>query len=639
MYSSLVIYFFALFLLGYSAPVVGLTVYRIGGENLHRPELDAPYEFVQLSWADADPARHGRTERLELDPDFIRPQQLDPSVNLAPSIKERGGQVLTKIWSRLAPHQEDDFYVFDQDPNTIYLGDGHFAAHGTPEKSLIFDFGAPLPLERIRFNPRKQYLTNRFVESFMIGVNDGDPVKDGTREFRIGRSGQLELDFDIVYDVVENTKADIHLDLPAMPIRRLLFQAQENTRGIWEIAEIEIYGRGFAPFASYVTNLIDLGSPASLGQLQWSGYQDKGGRIDLSMRSGLDDDPNTYWRNTFRGSERTRFDQSGQPLQLDSYNSLELGEQDGVTHDTENWAFWGPAYDFAAGRGAMVGNGPRRYVQVRADFTSTQQASSRLDYVQFAVSIPPVASRAVAEIVPNAVPPGRVTPFTYKLKPILKNDDLGFDRISIDTPSRPVQVDQVRISGQPVDFELNRIDSEGFVVGIPRIHIQRTEELIEVDFRAEVFTFGTVFSGRIFDSQRPHEVPQSITPGDADGLEDSNRLSVDLTRLGVGTIGTLSLNPPVFSPNGDGINDGVQIEYDLLNLVGPVWVCAGLYDLTGQLLGVIYEDRAASGRFAAQWDGRDEGGRLFPPGLYILRLTVDADSGQDTRQSVLALAY
>ena len=77
-------------------------------------------------------------------------------------------------------------------------------------------------------------------------------------------------------------------------------------------------------------------------------------------------------------------------------------------------------------------------------------------------------------------------------------------------PNR-AELDQVRISGQPVDFELNRIDSEGFVVGIPRIHIQRTEELIEVDFRAEVFTFGTVFSGRIFDSQRPHEVPQSIT--------------------------------------------------------------------------------------------------------------------------------
>ena len=209
----------------------------------------------------------------------------------------------------------------------------------------------------------------------------------------------------------------------------------------------------------------------------------------------------------------------------------------------------------------MVGNGPRRYVQVRADFTSTQQASSRLDYVQFAVSIPRVASRAVAEIVPIAVPPGRVTPFTYKLKPILINDDLGFDRICIDTPSRPVQVDQVRISGQPVDFELNRIDSEGFVVGIPRIHIQRTEELIEVDFRAEVFTFGTVFSGRIFDSQRPHEVPQSITPGDADG---GYKFPVKYVNQ-VQRQQTSSLPDPVDSKP---VNRGIGVYFTSLNVGG-----------------------------------------------------------------------
>ena len=40
----------------------------------------------------------------------------------------------------------------------------------------------------------------------------------------------------------------------------------------------------------------------------------------------------------------------------------------------------------------MLGDGTRRYVQLRADFTSTQTAGSQLDYVQFAVSIPPVAS-------------------------------------------------------------------------------------------------------------------------------------------------------------------------------------------------------------------------------------------------------
>ena len=79
--------------------------------------------------------------------------------------------------------------MFDEDPNTSYLGDGHFAAHGPTEKSLTFDFGARLLLERIRFYPRQQYMADRFVQYFRIGINDGDPLKDGTRELKIGQRG------------------------------------------------------------------------------------------------------------------------------------------------------------------------------------------------------------------------------------------------------------------------------------------------------------------------------------------------------------------------------------------------------------------------------------------------------------------
>jgi hypothetical protein len=262
-----------------------------------------------------------------------------------------------------------------------------------------------------------------------------------------------------------------------------------------------------------------------------------------------------------------------------------------------------------------------------------------LDYVQFAVSIPPVASEALAEIAPIAVPPGQVTSFTYKIKPKLASEDLGFDSIGIDTPSRAHSVSAVRISGMPVDFEVVEWEDAGFVVKVPRIDVQRTEELIEVDFSAEIFKFGTVFSGRIFDSERPAEVPQNITAGDADVLDDSNRLSVDLARFGERTIRSLAVNPPVFSPNGDGINDVVQIDYDLLNLVGAVPVQAELYDLSGRSLGIVLDEQTASGRFSAQWDGRDRRGNLLPPGLYLLRLSVEADKGEDARQAIISIVY
>ena len=69
------------------------------------------------------------------------------------------------------------------------------------------------------------------------------------------------------------------------------------------------------------------------------------------------------------------------------------------------------------------------------------------------------------------------------------------------------------------------------MVQVPRIDVNRTGELVEVEFQAEVFQVGTVFSGRVFDSRRPHEVRQRITEGNADDLAASNTL-----RVGLGTV-------------------------------------------------------------------------------------------------------
>ena len=62
------------FLVGMGQQVDALTIYRIGGESLPRPEIDADFEFVQLSWSESEEARHGRMELLDVDPDFIKPK-------------------------------------------------------------------------------------------------------------------------------------------------------------------------------------------------------------------------------------------------------------------------------------------------------------------------------------------------------------------------------------------------------------------------------------------------------------------------------------------------------------------------------------------------------------------------------------
>lgn len=631
---------FAIFCLAVIQPASAVTIYRIGGEGVPQPELDAPYDFVQMSWSEVDPARHGSAYLLQIAPDFIGPQQLDPTVNLTPQLEALGGRILSLTWTGWGPAFGRDLKMFDGDPATAFLGDGDWGGdYGViRQKSMIFDLGGVFLLDRIELSPRDRFLNDRFIETLTIGLNDGDPLKDGTREFVSGHRDQY-FDFDIAHQLFENTESQLNLKLPQVPVRMLLFEAPENARGIWEVAELALYGIGFAPQSSYISNIIDLGAPASLGEVVWSGRQATASGVDIAMRAGDDEDPNNYWRFTFRGDERARFDVNGVPLVLKSYNKLDSGEKAGITHDTENWDFWSTPYEFGALGGDLISSKPRRFVQFKADFTSSLATGGQLDYLQFKVSIPPVANEVMAEITPNQVPAGTVAPFIYKIKPRLKADDLGFDSISIDTPARPVSIDAVRVGGIEARFEVAALDDGGFTVRIPRIDTDQTGELIEVEFQAEVFKFGTVFSGRVFDSERPQEVHQTVTPGDADPLVDANALRVDLQGLSQPTIQAMSLSSPVLTPNGDGINDEVEIEYDLLNLMGTVPAMIEIYDLSGRRLAAISSGTAESGRFSMAWNGRDASGTVLPPGMYIVRLAVQTDGGTAVRERIVSVAY
>ena len=200
-------------------------------------------------------------------------------------------------WAGWKNREEGDAVIFDGDPETAYLGDGHYvrvSGLGPQEKYWLFDLGGRFLLDRILPFPREKFKTHRFIEGFLIGMIDGDPLKDGTREYRLRFA---DFDVDVVHNIRENAQPTINLVMPRTPVRYVLFEGTENTGGIWEVAEFEIYGIGPAPFFSFVSNAIDLGGPASIGPLIWSGQQDPGAKA-------------------------------------------------GVTHDTENWTFWNTAFPF-----------------------------------------------------------------------------------------------------------------------------------------------------------------------------------------------------------------------------------------------------------------------------------------------------
>ena len=286
------ILYWAVCYLAVALPSHALTIYRIGGADLPKPELDVEYEFVQLSWEAVDPNQHGQAQWIALQPEHIGPLSLTPSVNLAPLVESLGGRILILEWNGWREWYEDDILIFDGDPETAYLGDGRYlrvVGYGPQRKYWVFDFGGRFFVDRVRFYPRPRFAATRFVESFILGTSDGDPLVDGTREYAVSWRNST-LDFDIVHRVRENTQAVMELALPEEPIQQVFIELPENSRGIWEIAEFEIYGAGPAAFSRYTSNVIDLGRPAALGALTWDGHVDAKARIELSARTGDDDD-------------------------------------------------------------------------------------------------------------------------------------------------------------------------------------------------------------------------------------------------------------------------------------------------------------------------------------------------------------
>ena len=276
------------------------------------------------------------------------------------------------------------------------------------------------------------------VPRFIIGINDGDQRQNGFRDHV--PPGQSRFDFDILH---EGTGAQI-IDLELAPTltRRLLFQivpkrlTGEETAGIhgrlatpflkWEVAEFELYASGFAPFARYTSNVLDLGEELSLGLLSWAGQEQAGTRVELRMRSGNDEDPHIYWRKTYRGDEQVSYGKTWAPLSRRDYEKLEGTEKGEISKDLENWSAWSAPYSFGSGEGFAATDEPRRFVQFDIGFHSAPEEGGRLDHLQFAAS-PRLVRAAWAEIDPAAAPSNEMTTFVCKMRAQLEPGDSGFD--------------------------------------------------------------------------------------------------------------------------------------------------------------------------------------------------------------------
>jgi hypothetical protein len=575
--------------------------------------------------------------------------------------------------------------MVDGDARTSFKRKGR-SYYGT---LIDLDLGRPFGVNLIRFFPS---LGNHdFLRRYALYISPGTPES-------IDPFGQPI--YTTVAEDAANDQDTVVVHLNNQYVRFIRLKALSTIE--FEIAEIEVFGSGFQPVAVYTSEPIDLKHIATWGQIEWSQAKTGlAGNSDLIIRtrSGNDETPVIYTRkllegwtgrllglvpwkkgakaglsvnlpdpatgkivNIFKGDELDSYpvdeamlfyqwlpkaSRDSLALTREEYEPLSDRERGTTVVDTENWSPWQPATN----RAPILSPGERRFFQFQVEIRSTAlDAATGVGSLRFEYSTATAVHRVVAEIAPAlGVTIGEPINFTYALRPMIKEDDTGFNRIEIQTPSRALSIGStlatpggtgsIEVGGKVVECRVESVEDKRFIISLPKVTVEQDSVLITIPFQAAVLGFGTTFAGRVFidadDDGRPDELPQWVIAGDVTNLGegDANRLSVEVTFQEQSLVNSVSVSPNSFTPNGDGRNDRVEITYEILQLTRAVPVSVKVYTTVGMLVKTIYIGTGAMGKYFRYWDGTDEQGNVVPPGIYLVRVVVEAGTGavEETR--------
>ena len=568
--------------------------------------------------------------------------------------------------------------------NATYLVDGDSTTYNPPSSDLrnfdwfTFDVAVPVPAIRFGFfTPPRGFRSNGTpladdaVPAFEVSVaTEADPAWHGHNAY--ARIGPL------VADVAENLSPTVQIDLPRQYVRFIRWRRNESvldpTLVVQEnslsgqarpgtIGDFELYARGVPQRVLYLSKIIDLGAEVNFGRLFWSATPMRmvdstlvpapaaavGLRVEV--RTGSDPDPNIYREFDDKGREvevsRQRYEYELKESQGYGYVAGERpGVRASVAYDEDHWTFWSPAFS-ASGQPLNLHNGS--HIQVKITFDSADfDAFMRLDSL-WIEQAPLLARQIVGEVARLDDPQprgfaevalGQATNFSYDIRADFDASEPGFDALRIRTGSR-VHLQTLAMGDPlvPVTPRRVEINDDEFLIELPERIAAANNAPIRIEFTTDVFVFATTFEGEVIDTTT-ESLPQPIRGGDATTAVSTNSLRVLSAETGpVNAIQDLRFSTPVLTPNGDGVNDLVQVSYFLFRLPASVPVELRAYSLDGRQVARLPFAPQASGPQHLRWDGRDAQGQLLSPGLYLLEVGLQSDGISERLLRPLGIAY
>ena len=608
-------------------PVEGSLVYGTS----HRFGFNTDHELVIP--LENEPVRFVRIEALEKTEGagIAEISVRTPGDNIALGMIDRGGSIELKTdqqqilagAERLADGDLVSFWAMTTYHQTEDEGIDVF-------NRIIFDLGAHYWLDRLFIvgDPvgapagRRSAFNNFFW--YQIFVSDGSLASDGSLLWE-----EVVFQPDLPGNLNETRRFDHTFDLRKIRYVRHFFPSSRSGQrapgqrfGL--VGEYQMYGEGFPAEVWLTSPPTDLGGTANVSSVLWDGAQPVGTRIEVRSRTGNEiDEEIRYFDKS--GKEITKRQHERTPTTL--RGPLEITRIPG-----SDWSTWSDPY-VVSGE-FFRSPAPRQFVQLQIRLiTDDPDVAPSLSSLHLEVDRP-MAVITQGEIAPAIVEPGIEQEFTYYLRPWFDGISQGADRLQL-VASVPTQYVGMQVDGRSVDGDVE-INDDGFLVTLPAD--LQSEELVQLNFRSTIFQNQTRFDLFLRHTALGDNIRQRVDVGDASDAIDSETVSIGLP-VTADLLGNMMLSSRVFTPNGDGIGDRLDIAFDLLKVMAPRRVEAAIYDLVGRRMQLLELPQATAGHHTISWDGRDGSGRLVPPGSYLLRVAVDGDSGTQVFERLVAVAF
>ena len=222
------------------------------------------------------------------------------------------------------------------------------------------------------------------------------------------------------------------------------------------------------------------------------------------------------------------------------------------------------------------------------------------------------------------------TGFVYTLVPRSGAGDSGFNVLRMALPGpMPLEDVIVEIGNRQVSPQRLDVRDDSLLISLQEVVMDDT---VRIGFRTRLLSNATVVGLDIGHSDRPG-LWQSVEPA------ENKRNVVFLPDVpgSSALIRDLSVHPGVITPNGDGMNEKLQLEFAILKVESGN-ATVRIFDLTGTQLAELHQG-TATGLVRFTWSGIDDHGRHVPPGLYLASVEVGSQSGVERIVRPFAVAY